>query len=78
MAIIDIDIEDYIDEISDYYLIKELKRRANNKQTRKDLQEAFKELQEEEKKESGWVEIMTILDKQKQEWVNENWERIEP
>ena len=78
MAITDIDIEDYIDEISDYYLIKELKRRANNKQTRKDLQEAFKELQEEEKKESGWVEIMTILDKQKQEWVNENWERIEP
>ena len=76
MAIIDFDIEDYIDEISDDCLIKELKRRKNHRKLKEYLKEAFKEFKEEERKESGWPEIRTILDKQKQEWVNENWEKI--
>ena len=80
MASIDIDIEDYIDEISDYYLIKELKRRADNgNQKAKDaFKEAAKEIIKEEEKESGWPEIKTVLDQLKQDWVNENWERITP
>ena len=40
MALIQVDIEDYIDEIDDYYLIKELKRRADNgnKNAKKNIQ----------------------------------------
>jgi len=74
---IDIDIEDYIDEIDDYFLIKELKRRANNKTGKKELAEAFKELQEDGGEEVAyWPEIKTLDDKLRRDWVNENWERI--
>jgi len=79
MALVDVDIEDYLDEVSDYYLIKELKRRATNKTTKKELMEAFRELQEDDGEAVDyWPEIKTLLDKQKREWVNQNWEEIKP
>lgn len=78
MATIDIDIENYIDEIDDYYLIRELKRRADNKN--KKAQESFKEIINEmikgEEDKIGWPKILTVADKQKQEWIIENWDNI--
>ena len=65
MAFIDVDIEDYIDEISDYNLIKELKKRAD--QGKEEAVLVFK-----------WPEIETVLDQQKQDWVIENWNNIQP
>jgi len=81
MATIDIDIEDYIDEIDDYFLIKELKRRSDN--GNKKCKDAYKEsvidfLEQEGEENTKWPEINTILDEQRREWVNENWERITP
>lgn len=78
MATIDIYIENYIDEIDDYYLIRELKRRADNKN--KKAQESFKEIINEmikgEEDVIGWPKILTVADKQKQEWIIENWDNI--
>ena len=77
MANIDIDIDEYIDEASDYMLVKELKRRT--KRNNKSIIEAFRELQEEDGEDvEYWPEIKTLLDKQKRDWVNENWEEIKP
>ena len=80
MATIDIDIEDYIDEIDDYFLIRELKRRADNgnKKAKEAFKESVREVIKEDDEGDKWPEIKTIADQQKQEWVIENWERITP
>ena len=79
MALIKVDIEDYIDEIDDYYLIKELKRRADN--GNKNAKKTYKEsvidfIENKDDKITLWPEIKTIADQQKREWVNENWDNI--
>lgn len=71
MALIKVDIEDYIDEIDDYYLIKELKRRADNGN-----KSVIDFIENEDDKITLWPEIKTIADHQKREWVNENWDNI--
>lgn len=80
MATIDIDIEDYIDEIDDYFLIKELKRRADNgnKKAKDAFKESIRDVLKEDEEGQNWSKIKTISDQQKKEWVIENWERIEP
>ena len=78
MATIDIDIEDYLDEVSDYYLIRELKRRADNgnAKAKNSFNEDFKEVMDEFNEEGIWPEIKTLDDERRRDWVNENWNNI--
>jgi hypothetical protein len=74
MALVDIDIEDYLDEVDAKFLIKELRRRQKEGTLHEDASGIFKALEDHEK----WPEIKSVLDQQKQDWVIENWERIMP
>ena len=64
MVTIDIDIENYIDEIDDYFLIKELKHRADNgnKKAKDAFKESIKEVLVEDDEAEKWPEIKTISD----------------
>ena len=75
MALVDVDIEDYLDEVSTSNLIKELeirKRRGNLSKENGKIIDLF------EVDIPAWPPIKSVLDQQKQDWVIENWERITP
>lgn len=74
MALVDIDIEDYLDEVDTKYLIKELRIRKEKGTLKGDADDIFHVLEAWEK----WPDITNVLEQRKQEWVIENWERIEP
>lgn len=76
MAQVDFEIEDYLDECDTRYLVRELVRRKVKGDILKDLDELVDEIEALIK--PSWPEIKTLADKQKQEWVNQNWEGIKP
>lgn len=74
MARIDIDLEDYLDEVDTRFLIRELNNRKKIGQLKNDLDEILDELEIND----FCPPIKTILDQQKRDWVNENWDKIQP
>jgi hypothetical protein len=72
MAYVEIDIEDYLDDVDSKYLITELRKRKNNNTLKEDANDIFRAYEDSEK----WPEIKTVLDQQKQDWVIENWNNI--
>ena len=75
MALVDVDIEDYLDEVNTVYLIKELKARQKAGRMTKEDGQLIDKI---EAAVPEWPEIKTVLDQQKQDWVIENWEKITP
>lgn len=78
MAHIDIDIEDYLDEVDDHYLIKELMRRfeSKNEKIRLSFKNEFKEILKEYDDDAGWPAIETLVDIEKKEYIVRNWNNL--
>ena len=73
MAYIDIDIEDYLDEVDTRFLVRELNDRKKTGKLKKELDEIIDELDIDP---PGWPKIKTLMDKEKQEYILNNWDKI--
>ena len=72
MARIDVDIEDYLDEVDTRFLVREFQTRKKAGKLIKEIAVILDELDINGK----WPEIKTVLDQQKQDWVIENWDKL--
>jgi hypothetical protein len=73
MTYVEIDIEDYLDEVPADCLIKELKRRKRDGKLSK---EDDKFVGSKDDWIEDWPEIKSVSDQQKQEFIKENWNNI--
>ena len=85
MTTIDIDIDEYLDEASDYSLFNEVLRRlkrgaagkvpGNREEVIKELRAA---LEDNNDPLVGWPTVNTLSVVAKQDWVRDNWDTFNP
>ena len=77
MAKINIDIEDYLDEVDEQVLFNELERRYKrmSKSVKVEFDDFVFGIMEDEFN-SGWPDVKTMADEIKREYIKENWDKL--
>ena len=87
MATIEIEIDEYLNEASDYCIFDEALRRlktgigTGTKAVHKRaevLKELKSAMEDNDEPVTKWPEVKTLADMAKQEWIRENWDVFNP